>query len=98
MDHQSAFGLARLYDFLAPVNKRAAAKMVQALAAAPNRLREHPRIGEPIDEFQPHEVRRILAGDYEIRYEIRESTVSASGFGTQGRTGNKTKSDLAFSG
>jgi plasmid stabilization system protein ParE len=68
--------LARLYDFLAPVNKRAAAKIVQALAAAPNRLREHPRIGEPIDEFQPREVRRVLAGDYEIRYEIRESTVS----------------------
>ncbi|OPY65236.1 MAG: Plasmid stabilization system protein [Syntrophorhabdaceae bacterium PtaU1.Bin034] len=68
--------LARLYDFLAPVNKRAAARTVQTLVAAPNTLKEHPRIGEPIDEFQPREVRRILAGDYEIRYEIQKSTVS----------------------
>ena len=67
--------LARLYEFLAPANKRAAARVVQSLVAAPNNLREHPRIGEPIDEFQPRDVRRILAGDYEIRYEIRESMI-----------------------
>jgi plasmid stabilization system protein ParE len=67
--------LARLYGFLAPVNKRAAARTVQALTAAPTRLLEHPRIGEKPEEFEPREVRRILVGHYEMRYEIQESTI-----------------------
>ncbi|HEX7577956.1 MAG TPA: type II toxin-antitoxin system RelE/ParE family toxin, partial [Verrucomicrobiae bacterium] len=65
----------RLYDFLAQVNKRAAARTVQSLTAAPIRLLEHPRIGEKLEEFEPREVRRILVGHYEMRYEIRESTI-----------------------
>ena len=40
--------LARLYDFLAPVNKRAAARTVQSLMAAPARLLEQPRLGEKL--------------------------------------------------
>lgn len=67
--------LARLYDFLALVNKRAAASTVQSLTAAPIRLLEHPRIGEKLEEFEPREVRRILVGHYEIRYEIQESII-----------------------
>ena len=67
--------LARLYEFLAPVNKPAAARTVQVLTAAPRRLLEQPRIGERLDEFGPREVRRILVGHYEIRYEIQKSTI-----------------------
>ena len=67
--------LARLHEFLATVNQQAAARTVQTLAAAPAKLLEHPRIGEKLEEFEPHEVRRILVGHYEIRYEIRESTL-----------------------
>ncbi len=67
--------LVRLYDFLAPVNKRAAARTVQSLTAAPSRLLEHPHIGEKLEEFEPREVRRILVGHYEMRYEIRESII-----------------------
>ena len=67
--------LARLYGFSAPVNKPAAARTVQALAAAPASLLVNPRIGEKLDEFDPREVRRIMAGTYEIRYEIRESMI-----------------------
>ena len=55
--------LVRLYDFLAPVNKRAAARTVQSLTAAPSRLLEHPHIGEKLEEFEPREVRRILVGN-----------------------------------
>jgi plasmid stabilization system protein ParE len=62
--------LVRLHDFLAPVAEAAAARAVQALAAAPDKLLEHPRLGEKLDEFAPREVRRILVGQYEIRYEI----------------------------
>ena len=67
--------LARLFEFLAPVNKPAAARAVQALTAAPLRLLEQPRIGQRLDEFAPREVRRILVGHYEIRYEIDRTTI-----------------------
>ncbi|CDX11186.1 Plasmid stabilization system [Mesorhizobium sp. ORS 3324] len=67
--------LVRLHDFLAPANSRAAARAVQLLAAAPARLTEYPRIGEKLEEFEPREVRRILVGNYEIRYEIRDTTI-----------------------
>jgi len=67
--------LVRLFEFLAPVNRRAAARTVQLLAAAPARLLEHPRIGEQLEEFDPREVRRILVGHYEMRYEIQKSTI-----------------------
>jgi plasmid stabilization system protein ParE len=67
--------LARLYDFLAPVNQPAAARAVQALAAAPASLLANPRIGEKLEEFEPREVRRILVGKYEIRYEVQDSTI-----------------------
>ena len=56
-------------------NKRAAVRTVQSLTAVPNRLLEHPRIGEKLEEFEPREVHRILVGHYEMRYEIRESTI-----------------------
>lgn len=39
------------------------------------RLVEQPRIGERLDEFEAREVRRILVGKYEMRYEIRETTI-----------------------
>ena len=67
--------LTRLHDFLVPVNKPAAARTVQTLTAAPATLMANPRIGEKLDEFDPREVRRILVGRYEIRYEIQESTI-----------------------
>ncbi|MFD2058915.1 type II toxin-antitoxin system RelE/ParE family toxin [Mesorhizobium calcicola] len=67
--------LVRLHDFLALVNDRAAARTVQSLTAAPARLIEHPRIGERLEEFEPREVRRLLAGNYEMRYEIQKSTI-----------------------
>jgi len=67
--------LARLYEFLAPVNRPAAARVVQALTRAPAVLLTNPRIGEQLFEFQPREVRRLLVGHYEMRYEIQGATV-----------------------
>ena len=67
--------LARLYEFLAPVNRPAAARAVQALTAAPELLLRQPRIGERLEEFEPREVRRILVSRYEIRYEIEQSKI-----------------------
>jgi plasmid stabilization system protein ParE len=67
--------LARLYEFLAPVDKRAAARTVQMLTTAPTKLLTNPRIGERLEEFDPREIRRILVGHYEVRYEIQESII-----------------------
>jgi len=67
--------LVRLYEFLSPLNKQAATSTVQSLTAAPSKLLAQPRIGEKLDEFEPREVRRILVGHYEMRYEIQQSTI-----------------------
>lgn len=67
--------LVRLHEFLSPINKQAAASMVQSMTAAPTKLLSQPRIGERLDEFDPREVRRILVGHYEMRYEIQHSTI-----------------------
>ncbi len=67
--------LARLYEFLAPVNQEAAARAVQSLTAAPTTLLDNPRIGEQLFQFEPREVRRIIVRQYEMRYEIQENTI-----------------------
>jgi plasmid stabilization system protein ParE len=67
--------LVRLYEFLEPVNQSAAARVVQSLTDAPTILLSNPRIGEQLFEFNPREIRRILVGKYELRYEIQESTI-----------------------
>ena len=67
--------LVRLHEFLVPVNPQAAARVVRALVGAAGRLTEHPRIGEKLEQYEQLEVRRILIGDYEMRYEIREPTI-----------------------
>ena len=67
--------LTRLYEFLAIVNKPVASRTVRTLTAAAGVLVSNPRIGERLDEFSQGEVRRILAGSYELRYQISEGTI-----------------------
>lgn len=67
--------VVRLYEFLAPVNKPAALRAVQMLVQAPETLLVHPRIGEQLFQFEPREVRRLLVGRYELRYEIRDASI-----------------------
>lgn len=67
--------LARLHDFLATINRQAAAQQLQALSQAPDILLTSPLIGEQLFEFEPREVRRLLVGQYEIRYEINHSAI-----------------------
>jgi plasmid stabilization system protein ParE len=67
--------LARLYEFLAPVNRRAAARVVQSLTGVASRFLAQPRIGEKLDQYDPREVRRILVGRYEMRYEVQAPTI-----------------------
>jgi plasmid stabilization system protein ParE len=66
--------LPRLYEFLVTVNPRTAKAALNHLEAAPRTLRAEPRLGTTLSEFSPREVRRLVVGDYELRYEIRADT------------------------
>jgi plasmid stabilization system protein ParE len=67
--------LARLHEFLVGVNPQAAAKTVITITKTVKRLPENPRVGSRLEEFNPQEVRRIIAGRYEIRYLIESETI-----------------------
>jgi plasmid stabilization system protein ParE len=67
--------LVRLHEHLNPVASAAAARIVKQLAHAPERLVEFPRIGEKLEGYEPREVRRIIVGNYEMRYEIANGTI-----------------------
>ena len=67
--------LVRLHTFLHPVNPRAAAKIVQQLVAAAEQLLTHPQLGERLADFNPREVRPLIVGDYELRYEVTDTAI-----------------------
>jgi plasmid stabilization system protein ParE len=67
--------LVRLHVHLRPVAPEAAARVVQQLVRAPDRLLDYPRIGEKLEAYEPREVRRIIVGRYELRYEIVDATI-----------------------
>lgn len=67
--------LVRLHGFLSVVDPESAARTVRQLVAAPTVLVANPRLGERLEEFDPREVRRLLVGRYEVRYELAGSTI-----------------------
>lgn len=67
--------VVRLYEFLATDHPQAAVRTVQSLTRAPAVLLINPQIGEQLFEFMPREVRRLLIGQYELRYELQGQTV-----------------------
>jgi len=67
--------LVRLHEHLRPVAPGAAARVIRQLAKAPDRLLDYPRIGEKLEAYQPREVRRLILGNYELRYEIAAGTI-----------------------
>lgn len=67
--------LVRLYEFLQPVNPAAAVRVVRQLVAGVKRIPRHPRLGVHLPQFDPREVRRVLVGDYEIRYEVTDRNI-----------------------
>jgi plasmid stabilization system protein ParE len=64
--------LVRLHEFLQSVNPAAAARAVRQIVAGVKRIPAHPRLGLRLPQFAPREVRRLIVGEYEIRYEIGE--------------------------
>lgn len=62
--------LERLHECLQPRDAAAATRTVQMLTAAPAMLLSNPRIGRRLETPERHEVRRLLMGTYELRYEM----------------------------
>lgn len=67
---KGANDIIRLHAFLTTVDPDAAAKVVQMLQRAPDKLIAFPRIGERFQTLMPREVRKLKVGNYEMRYEI----------------------------
>ena len=65
--------LVRLHAFLQPVDLRAASRAVKSILSGIKHMGRHPRIGVRMPEFAPREVRKLIVGDYEIRYEVRDA-------------------------
>ncbi len=67
--------LVRLYEFLHPVNTPAAVRVIRQLVAGTKQIPAYPRLGARLAEFEPREVRKLLVGDYEIRYEVANADI-----------------------
>ena len=48
---------------------------MQTLAKGAGALRDNPRIGFRLAELEPRDVRRVILGQYELRYELGEDIV-----------------------
>ncbi|MDP2025636.1 type II toxin-antitoxin system RelE/ParE family toxin [Sulfuriferula sp.] len=67
--------LARLYDFLAPENRLAAARTVQALTAAPGTLLAIPRMVKSWKRSNHAMYGGLSLDTIEMHYAIQESTI-----------------------
>lgn len=67
--------LARLHDFVAIHNPQAALRIVTILRNSVRQLPAHPRLGTRLPGFDAREVRRLVVGDYEVRYELARSAI-----------------------
>ena len=65
----------RLHAFLADKNPRAAQAVSTALTDAPDKLLQFPRRGPRLEQFRDREVRRLIVGSYEMRYELKEDVI-----------------------
>jgi plasmid stabilization system protein ParE len=72
---ESLNDIERLYWFLAAIDQDAAARIVQMLKHAPEKLIEYPRLGERLDAFAGREIRKLAIGRYEMRYEVLPNAV-----------------------
>lgn len=67
---QAVDDLARLHDLLASYDRQVALRAISSLRDALQQLLPHPRLGSLLAGYEPREVRRLIVGNYEIRYEV----------------------------
>ncbi len=62
--------VVRLHAFLKDVSPRTATRIPEMLNAAAKALPEFPQKGLRLEDFLPRDVRALIIGDYELRYEL----------------------------
>jgi plasmid stabilization system protein ParE len=72
----AASDLRRLHYFLSVVNDSAATRAVRLIVSRARRIPENPGLGSRIARYGRHEVRRIVVGQYEIRYAVRDRDIA----------------------
>jgi len=72
---QATDDLIRLHYFLSGKSDRAADEAVRRIVVGSLALESSPRRGPIVEKYLPREVRRLLVGDYEIRYEVHGDDV-----------------------
>lgn len=72
---QASDDVGRLHAFAASFSPEAGAGVARMLIAAPNVLLDHPRLGERIHRHDDPEVRRLIVGDYELRYVLEDDII-----------------------
>ena len=65
--------LWRLRDFIAEHDPAAAARVSKRLGRTIRLLRDQPALGKEVEELP--DVRELAAGDYVVRYTVREGAV-----------------------
>lgn len=68
--------LRRVYEFVKSDSPRAAARIVDMLDAAADRLPDYPEIGMRLEVYDPLHVRSLIVSDYEMRYEVSADVIS----------------------
>lgn len=68
--------IGRLHAFLLPSDPHAAARVAQMLIDAPDKLLDHPRLGERLDRYGGREIRHLHVGDYDMRYAFDGEVIS----------------------
>lgn len=61
--------LLRLDAFIASFDVPLADRLIDELIAAAEQLQQFPELGPKLDKFECRNVRRLIIGDYELRYE-----------------------------
>jgi plasmid stabilization system protein ParE len=69
-NRKALFDLERVHALLESRSTALASRTVQMLASAPDQLLTYPGMGERLEGFEPDEVRRLLVGGYELRYQV----------------------------
>ena len=67
--------LVRVYEFLAITNSNAAIQVIQLLIQGVEEIQCFPQLGIKLSDFEDRDVRRVIIGNYEIRYELTDKVI-----------------------
>jgi len=72
---QSQADILRIADFYDRFDSDYAAKMVAFIRSAVSLPASFPFAGRPCARFEPRDVRDLVAGEFQLRYEVREAEI-----------------------